>query len=466
MPRRYEVDPQGPFYLADSDFSGITPYAVTGAESGVTIVNYAYPPGHVYRYGTNTTPGTTDMTTAHNTAAIVARAGNYSVQLGVNCLVSSSLNFSRVRVGGPGAADPNNAVYNIVANSSQFDVITCTGQSVFENFSVHGGWDGSTAGLSGNAFSFTNPVAGGGDGFAYNIHLKNIRIGSAKRSMIYWEGGGYSSLRAVRGLTAGLHGLEMNDGTGGAFVTTTIAVGGQSVFSNTPNGYGSKITNGVSIAFRDVIMESTKGIRIDGISNRSLTFDNVYQELTIGLKFIDLGGGGTGIGLTVCNSFGGGSAIDPVTGWQSCHFYGNSLLTDPPLPFIDEVYQADGGESLTSTTGGVSVTASSISLSQGLYFITGTMQTVQSTASTLTQAACVLTTNSTHTGLATATNAAFEEGASQTNYNPGTLMDQRQNCFKIVRLTATTTIYLRARLVFSGAGNLAYRGFINAVKIH
>src|SRR4051812_17890334 len=110
MPRRYEVDPQGPFYLADGDFSGITPHSIVSAESGVTIVNYAYPPGHVYRYGTNTTPGTTDMTTAHNTAAIVARAGNYSVQLGVNCLVSSSLNFSRVRVGGPGAADPNNAV--------------------------------------------------------------------------------------------------------------------------------------------------------------------------------------------------------------------------------------------------------------------------------------------------------------------------------------------------------------------
>jgi hypothetical protein len=466
MPRRYEVDPQGPFYLADSDFSGITPYAIVSAESGVTIVNYAYPPGHVYRYATNTTPGTTDMTAAHNTAATVARSGNYSVILGVNCLVTSSLDFSRVRVVGPGAPDPNNAVYNIVANSSQFNVITSTGQSVFEDFSVNGGWDGSTAGLSGNAFSFTNPVASGGNGFAYNIHLRNIRIGSAKRSMIYWEGGGYSSLWAVRGLTAGLNGLEVNDGVGAAFVTTTIAVGGQSVFSNTPNGYGAKITNGVSIGFRDVIMESTKGIRIDGINNRSLTFDNVYQELTSGSKFIDLGGGGTGIGLTVCNSFGGGAAIDPVTGWQNCHFYGNSLLTEPAIPFIDDVYQADGGETLTSTTGGVSVTATSISLSQGMWLLTGTLQTVQSTASTLTQAACVITTNSAHSGLGNSTNAAFEEGASQTNYNPGSLMDQRQNCFKIVRISATTTYYLRARLVFSGAGNLAYRGFINAVKIH
>jgi hypothetical protein len=258
----------------------------------------------------------------------------------------------------------------------------------------------------------------------------------------------------------------MNDGVGSAFVSTTVAISGQSVFSNTPNGYGAKIVNGVSISLRDVIMEVTKGILVNGINNRSLTFDNVYQELTSGLKFIDFSGTGAGIGLTVCNCFGAGATIDPVTSWQNVHFYGNSLLSEPPIPFIDDVYQADGGETLTSTTGGVSVTAASLSLSPGMYLLTGTLQTVQSTASTLTQAACVITTNVASSGLGTATNANFEEGASQTNYNPGTLMDQRQNCFKIIRISATTTYYLRARLVFSGAGNLAYRGFINAVKIH
>lgn len=34
------------------------------ASPSITPVNYIYPPGHVYRYGTNTNPGTTDMTTA------------------------------------------------------------------------------------------------------------------------------------------------------------------------------------------------------------------------------------------------------------------------------------------------------------------------------------------------------------------------------------------------------------------
>jgi len=40
----------------------------TETASGVTPINYEYDPGHLLRYGTNTTPGTTDMTTAFNNA--------------------------------------------------------------------------------------------------------------------------------------------------------------------------------------------------------------------------------------------------------------------------------------------------------------------------------------------------------------------------------------------------------------
>ncbi len=46
----------------------------TAAEiaAGVTPVNYAYAPGHAYRYATNTTPGTTDMTTGLNNSLLQA----------------------------------------------------------------------------------------------------------------------------------------------------------------------------------------------------------------------------------------------------------------------------------------------------------------------------------------------------------------------------------------------------------
>jgi parallel beta-helix repeat protein len=62
MPRRYEVDPQGPFYLDATDFSSVSSFSRTTAEASLTIVNFSYPPGYVDRYATNTTPGTTDMT--------------------------------------------------------------------------------------------------------------------------------------------------------------------------------------------------------------------------------------------------------------------------------------------------------------------------------------------------------------------------------------------------------------------
>jgi hypothetical protein len=47
-------------------------YGRTAGEiaAAVTPVSYFYPPGHVLRYGTNTTPGTTDMTTAFQSAAL------------------------------------------------------------------------------------------------------------------------------------------------------------------------------------------------------------------------------------------------------------------------------------------------------------------------------------------------------------------------------------------------------------
>lgn len=40
--------------------------------ASVTPVNYSYPPGHVYRYATNTAPGTTDMTVAFQRASLVS----------------------------------------------------------------------------------------------------------------------------------------------------------------------------------------------------------------------------------------------------------------------------------------------------------------------------------------------------------------------------------------------------------
>lgn len=59
-------------------------YARTTAEiaAGVTPTNFVYPPGNVDRYGTNTTPGTTDMSAAFSAAAQVAGKQGCSVVWG------------------------------------------------------------------------------------------------------------------------------------------------------------------------------------------------------------------------------------------------------------------------------------------------------------------------------------------------------------------------------------------------
>lgn len=66
-------------------------YRRTAAEiaAGVTPVNYAFAPLHLYRYGENTVPGTTDMTSAFTAALAVANAaggGEIFVPAGVHLI--------------------------------------------------------------------------------------------------------------------------------------------------------------------------------------------------------------------------------------------------------------------------------------------------------------------------------------------------------------------------------------------
>jgi parallel beta-helix repeat protein len=60
------------------------PKTAAETSAGVSIVSYQYPPGDVLRYGTNTTPGTTDMTTVIQNALdsnkeVLVPAGDYLI---------------------------------------------------------------------------------------------------------------------------------------------------------------------------------------------------------------------------------------------------------------------------------------------------------------------------------------------------------------------------------------------------
>jgi hypothetical protein len=79
-------DPANENILAaiDAAFIGQTLYPRTSAEltAAVTPVNYHYPPLHVDRYGVNTTPGTTPMTSALQAAINVAKVSGGTIRFG------------------------------------------------------------------------------------------------------------------------------------------------------------------------------------------------------------------------------------------------------------------------------------------------------------------------------------------------------------------------------------------------
>lgn len=348
---------------------------------------------------------------------------------------------------------------HIVATSAQFHVIVSNGNSTFESFFVDGGWDGNSSGLTGDIFHFdgtgSNP-----SNVAYNIHLRNVRMRNAKQRAIYWYRAGYGSVSACASNNSGLHGVEL-EGSPAVQSTptvhsTTVKFDGSCTFSDTPNGYGLKLTEFASIALSGVIMENTRGIQLLGNDNRTLTLIDVYQEGTIGGKFITANTS-SGIGLTMLGCFGAVVGMDNLANWQDVHIFGNAAIATPAIPLAGRVYE-DTSQELTTAASG-SVTAATLTLGVGTWKVSGEVQIADAggLSSTLTLASR-LTTNAGDTGLANATNGNFEIGADTSG---AARSSDRSKTYKIMRLTAPATVYLRAYFSFA-SGLLAYKGHLYA----
>jgi len=118
-------------------------YQVTAAETtaGVVPTNFNFPTLSVDRYGTNTVPGTTDMSAAFTKAVHVAQinggtvtygaTGQYLLAAAVNCTFGTNGNQKGVIIQGPdGGLDggPNGpAFFPIVAKHTQSAIFDCTG---------------------------------------------------------------------------------------------------------------------------------------------------------------------------------------------------------------------------------------------------------------------------------------------------------------------------------------------------
>jgi Pectate lyase superfamily protein len=100
----YAVSPQSTF---NTFLGGSPPYAQTAAElaASVTPINLQYFPGNVNRYGTNTTPGTTDMTLPFQAAFAQSAQGGANVYApsGIYLITGQLIIGSYVRFYGDGS---------------------------------------------------------------------------------------------------------------------------------------------------------------------------------------------------------------------------------------------------------------------------------------------------------------------------------------------------------------------------
>jgi hypothetical protein len=137
------------------------PYAKTAAETtaGVTVVNGFFPPMHVDRYGTNTTPGTTDMSGAFTAAVHVAQinggtvyygeTGQYMLLNSINCTFGLNANMKGVIIQGPDAGVDSNALstpsfFPLVAKHTNTAIFDCTGYDAITFKDVAVGTDPTT----------------------------------------------------------------------------------------------------------------------------------------------------------------------------------------------------------------------------------------------------------------------------------------------------------------------------------
>jgi len=399
--------------------------------------------------------GVTDDAAAINACAAAALAGGKCMVMPTRgtALVKSTLDFSGLMVIGYGRGK-----IHIQAHTTQFDVMKTTGNTTLVGLYVHGGWDGATAGQSGDILSIVavNPA------YPYNIHLRDCTFQYAKKRGIYWERGGYSSAWNVKINACGLHGCELF-GNNSADACTTVMIGGFSVFSDCPFGYGIKLTECINVSVVGAIMENTKGIGFGGIGNRSLLFHGVYQENTSGLKFADWSAS-SGIGIEFRGCFGGGAGIDYNVNWLNQAYSGNSLLSEPAIP-IDgyRIILVDGGEQTTAAAG--SFTAATVSVPPGTWLATAYVQTLNSAGGTLTQLGAVLTTNNAASGINTATNV-LNSGSDEQTFNPGANGDLRCNIVDVIQNTTSANVnwYVRT-FINRTAGTIAYRGAIKLTRI-
>jgi hypothetical protein len=249
-------------------------------------------------------------------------------------LISATLEVSGIEIYGN---DKFNCI--IQATAAQFNLFTTIGNTRFRNFTIQGGWDGTTVGQLGNSILLDHTSTA-------DIFISDLNINYSKENAIRLNRAGYSSISSVTSRVSGLNGIYIY-GLNGNDASTTVDVSNSCTFSDCPNGYGVKIENGINISLNSVISEFTKGFGIFGSDNRNINITNCYQENTSGNKFIAWNGAGLYMNIFGC--FGGGHTLDYNPNYFGVNFLGNVQLYLSSTSCYNWNMLQDGLSSLVTT---------------------------------------------------------------------------------------------------------------------
>jgi len=264
--------------LTQDDISSIlNPQTAAELAAGVSPMNRFYPEGHVLRYGNNTTPGTTDMTTAFQNAALsslspYAPAGSYLITASIPLRDNQHWNLDGARISITGTSVQ---VFTVAAGIDDWSI---TGGSVIGDNGAAGATSGSAAGIK-----VVDSERWRVNGFtAQNIKGWGILV----------QPGSSTSDRAEHGqidnpqMMACYRGIEVQAGTGAEYVSISniyatrcnigaylsagnVNVNGGSVSDNTD---GFKIGNGSNHAHAPII-----GVNINHNTQYNVHCDNVVN---------------------------------------------------------------------------------------------------------------------------------------------------------------------------------------------
>lgn len=295
----YEVATEDPFTIGTSSiaftarYNANLQYDITSGEvsAGVTPVDSSYPPGHVYRYGTNVTPGTTDMTTAVRNAAL---SSLYPYAPGDTIKVTGST---------PLRADQqwhlDDPAFAITGNTQVFTVA-----AGIDDWSIRGQW--SVIGDNNNAGS----LSGTGAALVIIDSLRWYVDGPLCKNIKGWgvlaQPGSSTTPRAEHGVihcprAFGCYvGLEIQAGTGAEYIQV-----------NSP--YISRCATATRIAAGNANI--TGGVIVDNVDGFDLQSGANHAH-------------GIVSGVAINHNSGFDFKADTVTNGQTmvgCHLYGNAI---------------------------------------------------------------------------------------------------------------------------------------------